>query len=81
MAKTNQPKSFVLMAKNGNLVEGYRVSILDQQGNEELVNLEGYSIGFLEHDGWIITNPFLYGGMGVFLNRAAGKSLEILGEL
>lgn len=70
----------LLNKQTGDLIEGHRITFLDQLGDLTPPDTKGYTLGFLSHDGWIIFHPAM-GQWGIFLNLTSEKWFEDLGEL
>ncbi len=80
--------SFVLLnKKNGQLVEGYRVSMFDKpdfEWSSDIAPSPVYrlSVGIHEHDGWIIQVPKEICPFPIWMNRQfVDQHFENLGEL
>jgi hypothetical protein len=73
--------SFVLMCKkNGELIEGYRISFLDNQDTIEVTKGYAISLTTIRHDGWLLCHPEV-AKTPMFFNRECEKWFEVLGEL
>lgn len=74
-------KAYVLMAKNGNLMEGYRVSLIRELDTEQypLLHKMGFRASFNSHDGWIVIHPEA-GPFGYYVPKTF-NGIEVLGEL
>lgn len=78
-------KSFCLLnKKTGDLFQGYRISLYDNNSEGDVLTRFGaiYSISVkeLRHDGWIIFHPKM-GDNPLFFNRHCEKWFTNLGEI
>lgn len=80
-------KTYVFLARSGELIEAHRISFFDHDGNlpigKEVGEKTQYAISLRTnaHDGWILYHPEMAGGMTLFMNLEAENLMENLGEL
>lgn len=74
------PRARVLLARNGELLEAYRVCFVDQTGWDIPEPIKGYQVALVQSDGYVIKHPI--SDVPWFLNaEILNMGFQDLGEL